>query len=100
MSTRHRIAVALLAISCLASAAPALAARAYVVESDFSTGSFSSVDVATRVPSCDVASVHSDARVRWYNGRVYVVNRFGADNIEVLDEIGRASCRERVYSNV
>ena len=85
MSTRHRIAVALLAISCLASAAPALAARAYVVESDFSTGSFSSVDVATRVPSCDVASVHSDARVRWYDGRVYVVNRFGADNIEVLD---------------
>src|SRR5580765_2479535 len=64
---------------------PARAARAYVVESDFSTGSFSSAEVLTRAPSCDVASVHSDARVRWYNGRVYVVNRFGADNIEVLD---------------
>jgi DNA-binding beta-propeller fold protein YncE len=82
----HRTAVALsLLLAALAAPAPARAARAYVVESDFSTGSFSSTDVATRAPSCDVASVHSDARVRWYNGRVYVVNRFGADNIEVLD---------------
>jgi hypothetical protein len=43
------------------------------------------MDAATRAASCDVASVHSDARVRWYDGRVYVINRFGADNIEVLD---------------
>ena len=87
MNIRPRIAVALSAcfLAALAAPAPARAARAYVVESDFSTGSFSAVDAATRVPSCDVASVHSDARVRWYNGRVYVVNRFGADNIEVLD---------------
>jgi len=66
-------------------ASPALAARAYVVESDFSTGSFSGVHTGTKLPDCDVASVFSDARVRWYNGRVYVINRFGADNIEVLD---------------
>jgi DNA-binding beta-propeller fold protein YncE len=32
-----------------------------------------------------VASAYSDARVRWYDGRVYIINRFGADNIEVLD---------------
>jgi hypothetical protein len=84
---RHPIAIALLAFACtlVSTPSPARAARAYVVESDFSTGSFSSTDVATRAPSCDVASVYSDARVRWYNGRVYVVNRFGADNIEVLD---------------
>jgi DNA-binding beta-propeller fold protein YncE len=76
----------LLAFATFAAVAtPAIAARAYVVESDFSTGSFSSVDAATKATSCDVASVHSDARVRWYAGRVYVVNRFGADNIEVLD---------------
>src|SRR5262245_49334609 len=86
MPLRFRLAVvvaALLAPFALARAA--YAARAYVVESDFSTGSFSSVDAATQAKSCDVASVHSDARVRWYAGRVYVVNRFGADNIEVLD---------------
>ena len=86
MRTRPWNAIALLAFSCSLLAAPAArAARAYVVESDFSTGSFSSTDVTTRTPSCDVASVFSDARVRWYNGRVYVVNRLGADNIEVLD---------------
>jgi DNA-binding beta-propeller fold protein YncE len=79
-------AIALPALACSLLAAPAArAARAYAVESDFSTGSFSSWDVTTRTPSCDVASVFSDARVRWYNGRVYVVNRLGADNIEVLD---------------
>lgn len=61
------------------------APRAYVVESDFSTGSFSSFDGGTFGAACDVAPAHSDARVRWYNGRVYIVNRFGADNITVLD---------------
>ena len=84
MTPRHRTVVALAALA-LSIASRAHAARAYVVESDFSTGSFSSTDVTTRTPSCDVASVYSDARVRWYNGRVYVINRFGADNIEVLD---------------
>jgi len=74
----------ILALSLVA-AAPALASRAYVVESDFSTGSFSSTDAGTKLPSCNVASAYSDARVRWYDGRVYIINRFGADNIEVLD---------------
>jgi hypothetical protein len=87
VTPRRSIAIALLGILCttLSASTPARAARAYVVESDYSTGSFSSTDVLTRTPSCDVASVYSDARVRWYNGRVYVINRFGADNIEVLD---------------
>lgn len=80
------ITAAALAFAALAAAAPvARAARAYVVESDFTTGSFSSVNAATKAPSCNVASVHSDARVRWYDGRVYVVNRIPADNIQVLD---------------
>jgi DNA-binding beta-propeller fold protein YncE len=66
-------------------APPAFAARAYVVESDFASGSCSSVNATTHVSSCGVASVYNDARVRWYGGRVYVINRFGADNIQVLD---------------
>ena len=80
-----RLAVALAVTFAFAAARPARAGRAYVVESDFSAGSFSVVNTATLVPACDVASIHSDARVRWYDGRVYVVNRAGADNIEVLD---------------
>lgn len=82
---RTATALALASLVSLLVATTAHAARAYVVESDFATGSFSSVNATTKTPSCNVASVHADARVRWYNGRVYVINRFGADNIQVLD---------------
>ena len=88
MTHRHRIAIAssaFLAALALAPATPARATRAYFVESDYSTGSLSALDVSPLNPMCNVASIFSDARVRWYNGRVYVINRFGADNIEVLD---------------
>ena len=88
---RRTVALAALFL-CLAPRA--WAARAYVVESDFSTGSFSVVNATIKVPTCNVASVHSDARVRWYDGRVYVVNRFGADNIQVLDGASYALVRQ------
>lgn len=87
------------AAALLATAGRATAGRAYVVESDFTTGSCSGVNTATRTPACDVASVHSDARVRWYGGRVYVVNRFGADNIEVLDGSTYAFVRQFSVGN-
>lgn len=93
-----RLAAALVATLVLL-APPARAARAYVVESDFSTGSFSSVNAQSKAASCDVASVSSDARVRWYDGRVYVVNRFGADNIEVLDGTSFALIRQFSVGN-
>ena len=83
LHARFPLAPAALILSALLAPTASLAARAYVVESDFSTGSFSSADAATKATSCNVTSVHSDARVRWYDGRVYVVNRFGADNIQV-----------------
>lgn len=93
-----RLVVALAALLVLF-APRAQAARAYVVESDFSTGSCSSVNGTSKVPACDVASVHSDARVRWYGGRVYVVNRFGADNIQVLDGVTYALVRQFSVGN-
>ena len=93
-----RLTVALATLFVLI-ARPAGAARAYVVESDFSTGSFSSVNTVSKAPACNVASVHSDARVRWYDGRVYVVNRFGADNIQVLDGVSYALVRQFSVGN-
>ena len=93
---RPAVALALL----LALLAPrARAGRAYVVESDYATGSCSGVNATSKVPACDVSSVHADARVRWYNGRVYVVNRFGADNIQVLDGITYALVRQFTVGN-
>jgi len=89
-----------LAILLPLTAAPsAHAARAYVVESDFASGSFASVDAITKQPACNAASVHSDARVRWYDGRVYVVNRFGGDNIQVLNGTTYALIRQFSVGN-
>lgn len=52
---------------------------------DFSTGSSSSIDLSTAAPTNNVEPTHSDAVVRHYNGLVYVVNRSGGNNIQILD---------------
>jgi len=58
---------------------------AYVVTTDFSTGGLSVIDLATRLVGQNVAAVHSDATLRVYGGLIYVINRFGQDNIQVID---------------
>lgn len=76
----------LIAVSAFA-APPAFAAQtqAYVVTTDFSTGSLAAIDLDTRAAAPNLASVHSDARARWHDGLLYVVNRFGQDNVQVID---------------
>jgi hypothetical protein len=68
-----------------ASPASATSSKAFVLTTDFSTGGLSAVNLNTHAVSQDIASVYSDATLRWYNGHVYVVNRFGQDNIQVID---------------
>ncbi len=97
--TRALSLVVLAVLALSAHVRPSQAARAYVVESDFSTGSFSSFDTASLASTCDVASAHSDARVRAFGGRVYVVNRFGADNVTVLDGTSFALVRQFSVGN-
>lgn len=61
---------------------------AFVVATDFQTGSFGTVtlDDAHSVTQASPARLlNSDAVARTYGGLVYVVNRFGGDNIQVLD---------------
>lgn len=58
---------------------------AIVVTTDFATGGLSAIDLDTRQVTSNVASVHSDAAIRVHGGLVYVVNRFGQDNIQVVD---------------
>jgi hypothetical protein len=50
-------------------------------------GSYSVVDLATRSVTKDIrrGGVHSDALARSFGGRVYVVNRLNADNIQIID---------------
>lgn len=81
-----RLLRCLLAASALA-APPAFAAQttAFVVTSDFTTGSLAAIDLGTRAASANLAGIHSDARARWHDGLLYVVNRFGQDNVQVID---------------
>ena len=84
---RRSLAWLALALS-VATAPPARAAetRAFVFTTDFGTGSIADAHFGPpRTVASNVASVWSDAVLRYYNGLLYVVNRSGADNIQVLD---------------
>src|SRR5262249_28679681 len=62
--------------------------QAFVITTDFQTGAFGTVthDGTRFVEGASPArQVNSDAVARTFGGRVYVVNRFNADNIQVLD---------------
>ncbi len=94
----HRALLAsfvLLALLPRVGSASPIESKAYVITSDFTTGALSAADLASRAVASDVASVHSDATLRWWGGRLYVVNRFGQDNIQVIDPTsGYATLRQ------
>jgi DNA-binding beta-propeller fold protein YncE len=79
------VLAALAAIAASPHASRAAETRAFVLTSDYSTGSLSVMELSTRAVSKDVESVFSDASIRTYGGLIYVVNRFGQDNIQVID---------------
>ncbi len=59
---------------------------AFVVTSDFQTGSFAVFPVLQPdAVARNVARIHSDAVARVHDGVVYVVNRLGGDNIQAID---------------
>ncbi len=69
----------------LASPAHAVATRGYILTTDYTSGTLSVVDLASRVITPDVAVVSSDPVARCYRGLIYVVNRYGYDNVQVID---------------
>ncbi|MFQ5510981.1 MAG: T9SS type A sorting domain-containing protein [Candidatus Krumholzibacteriia bacterium] len=59
---------------------------AFVTTTDFITGSSSRLLAdGAHTTTKDVAMLHSDAVCRYFDGFLYVVNRFGGDNIQILD---------------
>ncbi|MCB1161325.1 hypothetical protein KDL67_01415, partial [bacterium] len=79
---RTLLALTLLAVSSAAAAQPYVG----VVCTDYVTGKFSVCESdAPWTATPDVATIHADAVAREHGGLVYVVNRLGADNIQVLD---------------
>lgn len=75
--------------------------RAFVVTTDYTTGSASVVHCdSAHTVELDVASVHGDAVAVRYDGLVYVINRGGADNIQVIDpDAGYATLRQFTVGN-
>jgi hypothetical protein len=59
---------------------------AFITTTDYSTGSSSVIYLdGSYTTERNVESICSDAVARFYDGLVYVVNRWGCDNIQVLD---------------
>lgn len=56
-----------------------------VTTTDFSTGSTSAIDRAAHTSTNDVEPIHSDAVARYFGDFVYIVNRAGGNNIQMLD---------------
>lgn len=91
---RHFVSVArllhfVLVAAVLAWVMPAVAAetRAFVYATDFSGPAGTIADIQFGPPRtvANVATVSSDAVLRYFGNLLYVVNRFGFDNIQILD---------------
>ncbi|HKQ57886.1 MAG TPA: hypothetical protein VJY35_08445 [Candidatus Eisenbacteria bacterium] len=69
--------------------------QAYIVTTDFTTGALSVIDLDTRAVTPNVAPIHSDATLRTYNGLIYVLNRFGQDNVQIIDPLDNFATRRQ-----
>ena len=56
-----------------------------VITTDFSTGSTAFLAADAAEAEVNLLGIHSDAVGHYHDGRVYIVNRLGQDNILVLD---------------
>ena len=67
---------------------PPIAASAFVTTTDFSTGSYSTVNLRDRSVRANLPSAagiaESDSGAVYFNQKVYILNRFGFDNVSVL----------------
>ncbi|MEE3264088.1 MAG: hypothetical protein VX290_14690, partial [Candidatus Latescibacterota bacterium] len=57
----------------------------FVVTSDFATGSAAVLSAGSDAAQVNLFTVHADAVGQYHEGRIYIVNRLGQDNIIVLD---------------
>lgn len=98
------LAALLLVSSLLGSATPLARAadpgdRVVAITSDWQTGGLSLLDPQAGTVRPDVVPACPDAVVRVHGGLLYVVNRAGCDNIEVVDPATGAVLRELSVGN-
>lgn len=83
----RRASLALVALLTLPppSLARAAETRAFVTTTDFSSAGIRRIDLNTRTVLPGETAVYTDTRLRWYAGQIYVLNRFGQDNIQIVN---------------
>lgn len=93
---RHaRVAAALLAVAAFMTDAASADRIAAVTTDWYSAGSISTLQTAPPWSAqVDLVSVHSDAVARVKDGRIYVVNRLGGDNVQVIDAVTFQTIRQ------
>jgi hypothetical protein len=80
------LSISLLGVALPVARATAAQTRAFVFTTDFATGSIAEARFGPpRTTAYDLAPVCSDAIIRWHQGLLYVIERFGCDNVHVLD---------------
>ncbi len=72
----------------------------FVVTTDYQTGSFSLLKMESGIPWVGNAPfpIHNDAVARFYDGFVYIINRWGADSVTLIDAKGDFSSPVTEYS--
>jgi hypothetical protein len=80
----YRISVLAVSVLLLANSSSAQS-DLFVITTDFSTGSTAFLAANAAEAEVNLLGIHSDAVAHYHDGRVYIVNRLGQDNILVLD---------------
>jgi hypothetical protein len=71
--------------SCLVAAPLQAQSGLFVTTTDFASGSTAFVAGGADQAEVNLLNIHSDAIGHYYDGKIYVVNRLGQDNVIVLD---------------
>lgn len=84
---RHTLQSITLALTLLLCSQQASLAQSdlLILTSDFATGSTALLPAGAATAQVNLLGIHSDAVGVFHEGRIYVINRLGADNILVLD---------------
>ena len=72
-------------VALIAATAPLRAQGLFVITTDFATGSTAFIAPGAAEAEVNLLGIHADASGYHHDGRIYVVNRLGQDNILVLD---------------
>ena len=59
--------------------------RLAVITTDFASGGLSVADVAARSVAVDVAAATTDTVATWYDGKLYLVHRYGYNRLDAVD---------------